>query len=153
MLSDELPTIRQRKPTVWALVGWTFVSVLIFPYALFAILWTLLLVTNPGLRRANDLWAWWTVAQICLPAWLVLFATTLLAFQRRWEIDPPSAWLVWMQTFSLRSVVVTAMIGFVTFMVAQRRFVPLAFFAFLAVGVGSDLLRKWWRSASVKPHS
>jgi hypothetical protein len=150
MLHEPQPALRHRQPSLWALLGWTFACVLIFPYFLFAILWTILLVITPELRRANDWWAWWTISQICIPAWLVLFATTLLAFQRRWEIEPPSAWLVWLQTFSLRSVVITALLGFVAFTVAQRRFVPLALFAMLALGVGSQLLRKWRRSTELR---
>ena len=129
------PRSPPRRPTLWVLLGWTLASLVVFPYAFFAIVWTVLLIIDPQLRQANDWWAWWTVSQISIPGWLSLFATTLLAYQRRLEIDPPSAWLVALQYYSFRSLVVTATLGFITILVAQRKFVPLAFFSLLVLRV------------------
>lgn len=139
---DEQLLASKQLPTVWELFGWTLASLIVFPYALFATMWSALLLIDPRWRQANDWWAWWTVAQISIPAWLGLFSTTLLAYQRRLEIDPPSAWLQFMQFHCLRSTVVTAAIGFVTIMVARRQFMILALLGVITLMLAAEQLLK-----------
>lgn len=86
MVLDEPSPPARRRPNVWVLLGWTLASLYLLPLAVMAVVWTVLLIGNPELRRGLNWWTWWTIAQISLPAFCEVFSSTLLAYQRRLEI-------------------------------------------------------------------
>ena len=145
MVLDEPSPTAKPRPSVWVLLGWTLASLYLLPLAVMAVVWTVLLIGNPELRRGLNWWTWWTIAQISLPAFCAVFSSTLLAYQRRLEIEPPSGWLLVMQRVSVRSVLATAAIGFAGYLIAERKY---ALLTLLAVGVAS-VLWNWLRARRV----